>query len=146
MPLKMPSPVQHIVKHNRRYLIITIVPTLVLLVVALLLGWLTLVVLLGLISPFFVFVYMKSRLYYSSEGITIHDPIRGTTFVQWKDVVLIEHVYGFPYPNRLGIDSLRIVFNTDRFKKKVIFYDFLTYSGLIELLVFYDSLPKDNLG
>ncbi|MBR6411197.1 MAG: hypothetical protein IKS35_07425 [Clostridia bacterium] len=137
----MNSPqVQHIVKHNKRFLVITLVPTLVLLIVALLLRWLDFAVLLCLVSPFFVFLYTKSKLTYDGEGITIHDPLLGQTFVRWEDVTLIEHVYGYPYPYRPGIDVLKIVYNVKDVRGGVVYYDFLTYSGLIELLVFYDTM------
>lgn len=128
--------IKHIVQHNKRFLIIVLIPLLGLLVISLVEQFYLFTGVLAFLLLLSILDFRNEKLLYDDTGIVVCNIVKGPFFVPWSEIVLIERTSYYPFPSRLGYESLKIVY-TIKGKTRIVRYDVFLYTGLPELLTFY---------
>ena len=126
----------HYVQHNWRFFVVVFIPLLGMLVVSLAEQFFFLTEVLVFLLLVVVLEFRNDKLLYNNTGIIVCSFVKGTFFVSWSDIVVIERASFYPFVSRLGYETLKIVYTVNG-KTRVIRYDVYTYTGLPELLTFY---------
>ena len=133
----------HLVQHNRRFLVIVLIPLGVFFVLSLVVQFFFFTEVLAFFILLSVLEYRNDKLFYNDAGIVICGIVKGAFFVPWENIVSIERTSYYPFPGRLGYEALRIDYSING-RRRFVSYDVYTYLGLPELLTFYYQISGNS--